>query len=166
MSISSLTECFLHLLYLSESPPLAPSDASPPTVYAHALNAGPHGRIGALPFCRCFHWTLLFLPQVPCLEPHVICLSDSFYLPEVCYEFLKDFDAQISHSPTLLLSYLLMISIYMSVILPLPCPLNSLKHFLQCMLSFPWFHFYSIVFASLISNILVSLLHPSFFSLF
>ena len=71
-----------------------------------------------------------------------------------------------SLSPTLLLSYLLMISIYMSMILPLPCPLNSLKHFLQCMLSFPWFHFYSIVFASLISNILVSLLHPYFFSLF
>ena len=33
-------------------------------------------------------------------------------------------------------------------------------------LSFPWFHFYSIVFASVISNILISLLHPSFFSLF
>lgn len=98
MSISSLTECFLHLLYLSETPRLAPSDASPPIVYAYALNTGPHGRIGALPFCHCFHWTLLFLPQVPCLEPHVICLSDSFYLPEVCYEFLEDFDAQISHS--------------------------------------------------------------------
>ena len=71
-----------------------------------------------------------------------------------------------SLSPTLLLSYLLMISIYTSMILTLPCPLNSLKHFLQFMLSFPWFQFYSIVFASLISNILISLLHPSFFSLF
>lgn len=52
---------------------------------------------------RCCSFLLLlplyspFLPQVPCLEPHAICLSDSFYLPEVCYEFLEDFDAQISH---------------------------------------------------------------------
>lgn len=53
---------------------------------------------------RCSSFLLLlplyspsFLPQVPCLEPHVIFLSDSFYLPEVCYELLEDLDAQISH---------------------------------------------------------------------
>lgn len=86
-----------------------------------------------------------FLSQVPCLQPHIIRFSHLFPLPEVFYEslrsFLEDFGAP-ALSPTLLLSYLLLISIYMSVILTSHCPLSSLKHLIQFVLSLPWLHFY------------------------